>query len=289
MKTLLYLSYGQGPHELEVVYSALSVCRCSDHGPEFQIVVYTDNADAFQNLPLVTHYISPAEWIVWAGPQRFNHRRKIMAFRHALEHSEDPVVLLDGDTWMRGSVRTLFDRVAPGQSVMHIQEGRVGEVNTLVYQRLNAVIEQLQLSDSEGGQMCLPLNPVMWNAGVIGLHPADASLLDEVLSLTDHLCKLSDLHVLEQFAFSHVLATRTSLREAADLVFHYWPPYLHEPFRKKLPLLMKSVEHLPLEQKIETLYAYRPRAGFLRRSKVIAKRVLQFAGLLQGQCRSNEW
>ena len=68
----------------------------------------------------------------------------------------------------------------------------------------------------------------IWNAGVIGLDPADAKLLDEVLDLTDQFCACSNLHVLEQLAFSYVLTQRSVVSETHDIVFHYWPPYLHQ-------------------------------------------------------------
>ena len=289
MNTLLYLSYGRGPHELEVAFSALSTLRNSKQTEQFRTLVYTDNPDSFANQPVDVQFVASGQWVAWAGKQRFNHRRKIMALQHALATADGPVVLLDGDTWLRGAIHQLFDRIGPGQSLMHIWEGQVSDVRTPVYQRLQQVLDNASLVDSKGISYRIPSHASMWNAGVIGLHPEDAPLLDEVLHLTDQLTQISDLHILEQFAFSCVLSERTSLSEAADLVFHYWPPYLHNPFRKKLPLLMKSVEHLPLEEKIERLYAQRPRPGFLRRIKVVAKRILQHAGILRGQCRSSEW
>jgi hypothetical protein len=289
LNTLLYLSYGRGPHELEVQFSALSAVRNSKRPEEFRTLVYTDNPDSFANQPVDVRFVTAEQWVAWAGPQRFNHRRKIVALQHALADVNDRVVLLDGDTWLRGPTNELFDRISPGRSLLHLLEGRVSEVRTTIYQRLKTVLDNSNLTDINGVTLRIPAHVSMWNAGVIGLHPADAPLLAEVLHLTDQLTQISDLHVLEQFAFSYVLSQRTSLSEAADLVFHYWPPYLHHPFREKLPLLMKSVEHLPLREKIERLYSHRPRPGLLRRTKVVAKRILQYAGIIQGQCRTNEW
>ena len=51
----------------------------------------------------------------------------------------------------------------------------------------------------------------MWNAGVIGIHQHDKDCLPEVLGFTDSLVTKSDLHVLEQFAFSWVLTKKNSL------------------------------------------------------------------------------
>ena len=129
----------------------------------------------------------------------------------------------------------------------------------------------------------------MWNTGVIGLHCDDANLLDNVIHLTDQFCSNSDLHILEQFAFSYLLQTKTQLRESSDLVFHYWPPYLHKPFQKVLPGLLQQAEKLESAEKTRWLYAGRPRPTLARRGKVILKRLGQWCGLIHGQSLSNEW
>lgn len=172
---------------------------------------------------------------------------------------------------------------------MHIQEGRVSEVDTPLYRQLKAVLTSSRFLDRHGISFAISPQSFMWNAGVIGLDPADARLLDTVLDLTDKLCKVSELHVLEQFAFSWVLAKETQLTEAADLVFHYWPPYLHVPFRANLVELFAAADTMPLDQRVRFLFSHRPQPTWARRTKVIAKRMLQMAGLIRGRCRTNEW
>ena len=289
MNTLLYLSYGRGPHEKEVAFSALSAYRSEKPGDSYRILIYTDHPESFEDLPAGIHYVSPEQWIAWAGPQNFNHRRKILALQHALACGEGPVVLLDGDTWLRRPVDRLFERVSPGRTVMHIREGRVSEVDTPLYCSLKEVLMRSRLMDRHARSFGITPHSFMWNAGVIGLDPADAGLLDTVLDLTDQLCNVSELHVLEQFAFSWVLAKETHLTEAADLVFHYWPPYLHVPFRASLVELFVAAGAMPLDQRVEFLFSHRPQPTWARRTKVIAKRILQMAGFIQGRCRSNEW
>jgi hypothetical protein len=90
-------------------------------------------------------------------------------------------------------------------------------------------------------------------------------------------------------AFSLVLAERTSLTEAADIVFHYWPPYLHEPFRSVLPRLVTATFELPMAKRIAVYHRHRPRPTFSRRLKVLAKRCLQAVHLVPQGSRSNEW
>ena len=288
MNYILYISYGHGPHELEIRYSIITADYKSG-GFEFRAVIYTDNPEAFRDLDAEVCYISTDTWKAWAGLHGFAHRRKIMALQHAIEAYASPVVLLDGDTWLRGSVQQLFRRIGPGKTLMHIREGRVSEVDTPVYKAMRGVLAETQVETQDGQTLLIPADSFMWNAGVIGLHHSDKKLLSDVLLLTDQLLSNSDLHVLEQFAFSWVLMNQTELCECADVVFHYWPPYLHQPFREQLPGLFDTASQLPANEKQQFLYGHRPRPDFRRRVRVLAKRVMQFAGLIQGRCRSNEW
>lgn len=289
MKTLLYLSYGQGLHELEVIFSIYSARHLSPNCSDFQIVIYTDHPESFTSVPANVEFISTQKWKEWGGPQNFNHRRKILALQHALRNADAPVILVDGDTWWRNSVEMLFQRIRPGSSVMHILEGSITEIQGERIRDLRSLVNNHQFHFLNGTVAQIPSDCQMWNAGVIGLHPNDVSILDEVIYLTDQFCDRGKLHVLEQFAFSFLLATRTSLSEASDLVFHYWPPYLHQPFRRLLPAIMLGAKNVAPSEKGNFLYRWRPRPSVFRRGKVIVKRLAQWCRLLHGRSRSNEW
>jgi hypothetical protein len=289
MKTLLYLSYGLGPHEREVIYSVYTARHCSPNAAGFRILVYTDHPDSFASVPADVEFISTQQWNAWGGPHNFNHRRKILALQHAISKTADSVILVDGDTWWRGAVESLFRRIDAGRTLMHIREGSISEINGPRIAELRALVREHRFNLPDGSAVEIPGNCQMWNAGVIGLHPHDARLLDDVIHLTDQFCSKSDLHILEQFAFSFLLQTKTALHEASDLVFHYWPPYLHIPFRKVLPDLLQYAEKLDGAEKAAWLYVGRPRPTILRRAKVIIKRLGQWSGLIRGQSRSNEW
>jgi hypothetical protein len=289
MKTLLYLSYGRGPHEREVIYSVYTARHCSPNAAGFRILIYTDHPDSFASVPADVEFISTQQWNAWGGPHNFNHRRKILALQHAISKNVDSVILIDGDTWWRGAVESLFRRVDSGRTLMHIREGSISEINGPRIAELRSLVSEHRFNFPDGSAVEIPGNCQMWNAGVIGLHPHDAPILDDVIHLTDQFCSKSDLHILEQFAFSFLLQTKTALHEASDLVFHYWPPYLHAPFRRILPGLLKSAEELEGPEKAAWLFARRPRPTTLRRGKVIIKRLCQWMGLIRGQSRSNEW
>ena len=290
MKNLLYISYGVGPHQQELIFSLLSALHWTD--PEtagLRFLVLTDRPADFAGLPVKIELIEPEQWRAWSGPTRFNHRCKILALQHAMRKYEAPTVLLDADTWFRKPPQKLFDRVAPGTSILHIREAQISEIDSPQGRSVADFVSHNRFPISAEHDLSIPIETNLWNAGVVGLDPADAGLLDEVLHLTDRFCERSKLHILEQLAFSYVLAQRTQLGESYDIVFHYWPPYLHEPFRQKLPEIMQQSAALPLKQRIAWCYARRPRPTLPRRGKVILKRCLQGLGFLPGRSRSNEW
>jgi hypothetical protein len=290
MKTILYLSYGKGPHEQEVIFSILSAWRWQDLDKAgVRVVIYTDHPESFAGLPVEIELISTEQWTIWSGAAQFNHRRKIMALQHAIRKSDAATVMLDGDTWWRRPPIELFDRIAPGRSVMHLREGLVNDVHSPTMEAMASLLENGQFTGPDRQIQSIPLSASMWNSGVVGLDPSDAVWLEDIIWWVDSLSAQSKLHVLEQFAFSHVLEEHTQLEEAGDLVFHYWPPYLHDPFRTRLSSVMEASAKMTLEDRANWCYAQRPQPTMARRGKVVAKRMLQKFGFLKSRIRANEW
>lgn len=292
MSTVVYLSYGKGPHEQEVIFSLLSAWHWAMPGrDDVRYAVYTDHPETFAGLPVEIEQVSPATWAEWSGSAGFNHRRKIMALRHALSRRGTKTVLLDGDTWWRKRPAVLFSRIRPGQSVMHLREGRVASLrhHSPTAQSLATLLATHCFTDLRGQPKTLDPSAWMWNSGVIGLDPADAGLLDEVLHWNDELCGVARLHVLEQFALGHVLDQRTRLGEAGDCVWHYWPCYMIQPFRRQLPGLLAKIAELPLAERATECYRHRPRPTTARQAKSLVMRSLQKIGLQAHRPRCSEW
>lgn len=286
MNRLLYISYGRGLHEHEVIFSLATAKKWG--GSDWRAVILTDHPESFAGIDADVEFVSSATWDDWAGPHQFAHRRKILALQHAFEAEAVPTVLVDGDTWFRGGVSKVFDRIAPGRTVMHIREGAVSHIRSPLMSKMTKFLDNNHFDAAEEMNV-MSSTSQMWNAGVVGLHPDDSGLLEKVLQLTDQFCEQSDLHVLEQFAFSWLLSQQSQLAETSDLIFHYWPPYLHQPFRGRVAEIMKSAKDLPEKERAEYLFANRPRPTTVRRAKVVAKRIGQLLGLIRGRCRSNEW
>ena len=290
MKNLVYLSYGPGLHEQENAYSVLSAYRWLGVGrPDWRIVVYTDRPDSFADFGVATVVLDARTMEEWAGPSGFGHRRKIMAVRDALQRFDGPTALLDGDTYFRRSPYRLFSRIGPGRSVMHLREGRVNSLPGGQHAELASLLESgPALTDLAGNVISVSATTIMWNSGVIGVHPADRHVLDEAIHLTDELCSRSKLHTLEQFALGVSLGRHTSLRETGDIVFHYWEGSFRVPFRQRLTQILDRYASLPLSERARLSYADRPRSSIRRRCRALYNRLLQSAGLLPPIVRSSE-
>ena len=289
MQILLYISYGQGLHEYEVIFSILTCLRCMGTcGDKTKIVVYTDRPHAFVGLPITVTHVPETTWTEWSGPDGYNHRRKIEALKHALSFYVSPTVLVDGDTWWRQDICHLFARISPGHSVMHIREGSLSELKSPSVQMLFqdiTFLRDLQGNTFLNHQAVLEI----WNAGVIGLHPSEAGHLDRVLSLIDFLAKHSKTHIIEQFSVGYCLKEHTKLVGASDVIFHYWPPYLRRPFRGQVKEFVEAALSMETAEAGEFCFRRRPRPNWFQRGKVLVKKVMRPFGFFAGRTQSNDW
>lgn len=144
------------------------------------------------------------------------------------------------------------------------------------------MLAERQFQDSSGRELEIAANSVMWNSGVIGIDPVYRSLLLEVVHLMDNLCRqVPKVHTVEQFAMGIILEKCTKIHEARDIVYHYWPDYLRQPFRQRLPEILNRYALFPEGERSRMCYAQRPKVSGLRRGKLLLKRLLRRAGFLK--------
>ena len=176
MNNLVYLTYGHGPHVDELVFSVLSALHTiGPNSTDYRIIVYTDNLSILGELPVQMELLSEKVLADWAGPFDFNHRRKIFAIKDALQKFGGRLVYCDADTYFLKHPRKIFARIRPGHTVMHIWEGHLPYCHG---SDVAAFLEDHDLRTIAGRRWNITPNTPMFNAGVIGLHEADISLLD---------------------------------------------------------------------------------------------------------------
>ncbi|MEI7972807.1 MAG: hypothetical protein WCH11_00400 [Bdellovibrio sp.] len=243
---IVYQCYGREDIYEQVFFSVLSLLKVSDW-PSEKIVLYTDRPDKiasfFQNR-IRSVSLEPRRIEEWAGPLRFVHRVKLEVLRHAARDLQSNLVYLDGDTVFLSDPSLLFGRISPKTSLMHTPETTLKAGRDPLTKKIFKYIRKNPTSEKiEGSTM-------MWNAGVIGLHPENFNLLEKCLHLSDELYSGYQKHIMEQLAVSHILQSATFIEGAQHLVQHYWdtkPEHLNtiSPFLKAYQNCQQAFAHFP--------------------------------------------
>jgi len=285
--TLVFLSYGAGAHVAEAEYAILSAWRAS-RGSPIRLLLYTDTPARYDGLPVDIRMISAAELEAWQGPGGYHHRRKAEVIRDALRAEGHPIAFVDSDTWFRKPASQVFDRIAPGQVALHLLEGRLLDSNSPDKHALSRHVTSNPLVDLRGQPLTIDANAAMWNSGVAGIHTADANLLDESLNLIDQIwVGYQGSHDVEQFALGQVAERRARIVETSDIVYHYWPKFLRDSWKRRLPDLLAATATLPLDERADVLHHERPRARGKQLMKYAVKQGLRAAGRPPTSVRSS--
>jgi hypothetical protein len=256
MNTLVYLTYGQGPHVDELVFSLLSALHTiGPNRTEYQIIVYTDNQTTLGDLPVQVELIRDEDLVQWAGPFGMNDRRKMFVAKSALQKFGGRIAFCDADTYFLKHPRKLFRRIRPGHTVLHIREGHLPfcHADELVH-----FLESHDLRTINGARWNLTQNAVMFNSGVIGIDEANISLLDEVIHLADQIYPRVRIRTVEQFALGVCFRQFTTLRESYDIVYHYWPVPCRVPFQEQLRRVLHDRCIASDEERYRQLLRHRP-------------------------------
>jgi hypothetical protein len=265
-RTILYLCYGRDDLFDQTLFSILSLLRRHPAPTPFRIAVYTDNAGRFARLPVEIVTLTAAQLEDWLGGSDYIHRRKTSTIDDALERFGGKVIFLDSDTYFTGSVLSLFDRVGPGRACFHLCEGYLAATGTPFDIELYRQLRDEPCTLPGGSAMAVDQHTLMWNTGVVGVDVADRALLLQARDISDEIWRTArddgpygqKIHHAEQFAMGFAFR-RCQLNEAADLVYHYWPPSAKMAFGAILHDRLPPVLANPSPQAIDALYATRYR------------------------------
>lgn len=244
MQIIAYLSYGnRKEYQLELYFSILSALRfLKDTPDEIRICVISDHPKDFgDRLPIDCLSFSQAEFAEWTHGASL-HRAKICALMRVMDHYQAPVALIDSDTYFLDNPTKLLERITPQQSVLF---GFEHVMNT--DQLWQPLFEKLGDRIDFGG-VFLDQHCTMFNAGVVGLHNANRSLLDKVLAMVDKLNETHHVFTDEQLSFSIVLNQLTKLSLSDDLIRHYWGWYERRFIHVQIARLFKELNAENLER-----------------------------------------
>jgi hypothetical protein len=257
----VYLAYGRGPHIDEAIFSLLTAAYFEPFGTgRVRYVVYTDQPEAFAALDGITLVqVDQAKLDGWLEGTDYVHRRKPMAMIEALETYKGKLAFIDSDTCFQRSPARIFDRIGPGRSCLHLMENILRLTGDASAKMIWDSLEEHPFTWSDGSTAELSGDSEMWNSGVTGFDYSDIGVLREGLRLSDHLWERSRAHNCEQFAIGIAARRMTSVSITRDVVFHYWPGFLKEPFRARLAANLGAILALPP--------LLRPQAAFKARAR----------------------
>jgi len=184
------------------------------------IYVVTDTPSLYQCLPqVVVMPVSSQDIQEWRGPHDFFWRAKLMAMRLvAQKASGQPLMYLDGDTYLHGSLDEIKQLLAQGTGLMHKDEGsnarRKDNANRMWKTIVGHQYGDVTIADQH-----------MYNAGVVAI-PADVVMktIDTALQLCDGMLDdHAEAVLVEQYSLSVALQACTKqMAEAKRWIGHYW-------------------------------------------------------------------
>ena len=219
---LLYLVFGENiQNHFQANFSILSFLR-QDKGLLTGITVVTDAPDFYRHLAnaVTVQAIDAATLNEWQGEHKFFWRAKIKAMEHVARQQPDvPLLYLDTDTFLHGSLPQMSQELVMGSAFMHEAEAPLASLPSKTERRM-----WQQVKGRAFGGVTMHEKHQMWNAGVVGI-PAARNL--EAIALALRICDdLSAQQVtprlVEQFALSVALSETYAMREARPYIGHYW-------------------------------------------------------------------
>lgn len=217
---LLYLTFGKKfSVHLEVAFSIYSFLG---QPAVRSIHIITDMPEYYKHFQNRVHVlpIDAATLKAWEGPHHFFWRVKIKAIQQlCAQFPGEPVVYLDGDTFLYQPITGLLQHLQAGRALMHENEGALAKARTKTEQKM-----WQQVAGKNFAGFAMPQDATMWNAGVVALpNTTNGAECAFALQLCDEMCAQDvTRRLVEQFSISVALQRYYGLEAAAPFIAHYW-------------------------------------------------------------------
>jgi hypothetical protein len=273
---LLFLIYGEKKsYHLELTYSILSAARFLKNDPaNIRIVLMSDKKNSRSDLPVEQFVVTDSVLHEWQLQGSYKHAAKLFALKHALSIFEGPTILLDSDTIVKQHPKELFKLIKPGTGILHTKEGQL--CDSAAWPNWEDLIKT---SNGEVGPSTVCLNSIMFNSGVIGIHPDNYKLLDDAISTMRGIRKYSSMFTAEQLAVSLVFKKELNVLCCETAIDHYWNgrrDYYHYQINKMFPNLLKGEATLYSHEHFQELTNHLPARyydRFITRLRMFRRRV----------------
>ncbi len=220
MTNIIYQAHGNKHISKELIYSLYSFwATFKGDTSQIRVIVYTDDADFFKPYlydNVIYRIIDDTQISLWAGDINFVHRIKIEIILDCFSKFDGNILYLDSDTIVTQNLQPLLSEICNAKSIMHLYEGQIDKPHNPIMTKMNLFLKKNFAALKITNQ--LP----MWNAGVLGIDSENKYLVNKVLTLTDKIFAMYPKHVMEQFAFSYLLTTHTTVIASEEYIYHYW-------------------------------------------------------------------
>ncbi len=219
MRVLLFQNYGSNlAYKLELTYCVLSAYQFLKNEPEnIHLALICEDHNKRPDLP-VENLIIPNELIHdWQQNGTYVHGFQAYALEYAIKYFNATVILVDTDTVFLNHPKYLFERISPGRALMNAKECPIKELPEWPDWK-----SLLQETNGMIGKRTVTEDSIMYNSGVLGLHPSDSDLLCEVQSIMRSILEKSSVFTAVQLAYSLVLTEETDVAVCDDIINHYW-------------------------------------------------------------------
>ena len=265
---LVTLAYGGEPVRTQALYCAWSALAWAGDVP-LGVHVYTDEPAAYAPLAgrIAIEPIAMDRIRAWRGPDDFVHRQKIELVRDvAARFPGERLLYVDSDTFFVGPLAQAAERIGPGRSVLHVREFPIATHPTSQMRKFRKQMAHLTFRGAP-----VELDRDMWNAGALGLDPAQFGLLAEWLELVDALYPAVKRFYVEQFAISLLLQRDTRVAAVDDVLFHYW--FQKDEYTEALRRAIAALAALPHEASLAQLRASPIRLPYRKQGSTLAHRL----------------
>jgi hypothetical protein len=224
-----------------------------------KIIVVTDNAKLYTKLlahpQIVIEEIANDTLKDWLGRYSFFWRIKIKALELIVnKYTDAPIMYLDSDTVLKGSLAELKSMLDAGHHFMHLNEGYLCKAKTKTEKLM-----WKQVAGKTFGGVTISSQHCMWNAGVVGIPRQTAKqTISLALQICDDMCAANvTRRLIEQFAFSVALSETNMLKPADRYFAHYWSNKSEWNLFANLFFAETQLLGLGIEESIENLESRR--------------------------------
>jgi hypothetical protein len=223
MINLIYLAHTDPRFIRQARFSILALMEyIPEFREDYRLIVFTDQAESFLDLGAVIEPLDKARIREFRGLNDFVHRMKIRALQEVMTTYTGHAVLLDSDNLTFKDPRQLFEKLVVGDSILNQIEERLDQPESPLGKKFRRFFKKHPVIPVGSEELKIPMDAVLWNAGVVGIPEGKKFMLDQVLALCDYIYSRYQKHIAEQISFNIILGMNTQIQAGEAWIYHWF-------------------------------------------------------------------